>query len=100
MNEPIKGNITCSLGDGTSIPFWTVAWTRSVNLAVRFTKLFRVSISKNNVVADMGSWQHSRWCSGDLGIKSELGNFSLSLLQNLLAHNKKKSFKLGVKPPH
>lgn len=49
------GYITCSIDDGNSIPFWTAAWTGSINLVVSFPELFRASNSKNKVVDGVGS---------------------------------------------
>lgn len=44
--DGIMQMLTCRLGDGESIPFWSAKWLGQISLASRFPNLYQVCITK------------------------------------------------------
>ncbi|GKV51347.1 hypothetical protein SLEP1_g58014 [Rubroshorea leprosula] len=49
------------LGEGNSVMFWRDTWIGVQSLAVRFPRLFLVSIDKEKRVSQMGNWIDEQW---------------------------------------
>lgn len=56
-----NGNISKKLGNGSATLFWHEAWIGDSLLCHTFPRLYNVSLSKDNTVAEMGNWTEQGW---------------------------------------
>jgi mannosylglycoprotein endo-beta-mannosidase len=49
------------LGNGQSIYFWKDVWLEDQRLNVKFPRLFGISIQKDSLISDIGSWVDGVW---------------------------------------
>ncbi|GKU95921.1 hypothetical protein SLEP1_g9218 [Rubroshorea leprosula] len=71
-----------SVGEGNDTLFWKEKWCGKRTLKEKFNRLYKVAVSKEALIKDMGEWRDGEW-SWNWGWRRELMGRELSLLQDL-----------------
>lgn len=61
LGRAFRDNVYCNLGVGTHIRFWLDPWLISMQLHIKFPRLFALAADKKAVVRDCGSFANGVW---------------------------------------
>ncbi|GLU12194.1 hypothetical protein SLE2022_288940 [Rubroshorea leprosula] len=71
-----------SVGEGNDTLFWKEKWCGERTFKENFNRLYRVAVSKEALIKDMGEWRDGEW-TWNWGWRRELMGREHSLLQDL-----------------